>query len=66
VASWMDRVRAWLGNGEHTEEHAEVRRELTAQQLRIKALDAYVEARGSRLDRRRTFVARHPNRRAGD
>jgi hypothetical protein len=63
----MDRFRSWLGvNGEHTEEHASVRRELTAQRTRLRRLDAYVEARSIRHDRRRGMTASHPTRRADD
>ena len=63
----MDRFREWLGiEAGHTEEHVEVRRELTEQQSRIRALDAYVEARTSRKHRRRAVMASHPNRRVTD
>jgi ribosomal protein S15P/S13E len=65
VASLMDHVRSILGLGEHAEEHADVRRELTEQQSRIRRLDAYVEARMGK-DRRRRLTPNHPQRRASD
>ncbi len=67
MASLLDRFRAWLGvNSEHTAEHVDIWHELTEQQTRLRALDAYVEARSSRRDRRRIFTASHPQRRIGD
>jgi hypothetical protein len=67
MPSLIERIREWLApDGADDPEHEEIRRRLAAQQLRITALDAYVQVRGSRLDRRRTFAASHPNRRASD
>jgi hypothetical protein len=67
VASLMDRLRFWLGlDGEHSEEHADLRRELTEQRSRIRRLDAYVEARGYGRDRRRMMTPTHPRRRVTD
>lgn len=63
----MDRVRHWLGiNGQHREEHAEIEREVVAMTTRLKVLDAYVDARGARLERRRMMALEHPNRRVND
>lgn len=62
----MDRIRSALGvNNEHTDEHISIRAELTDQQMRIRALDAYVDARTSRKDRRHVITPHVPDRRHG-
>ena len=63
MPSLMERLRSWLGV-DRTEEHVEVRRQLAAQQMRIKAIDAYIDARGR--DRRRMLTLKHPKRRVTD
>lgn len=66
MARVLDRIRAWLGLEGHTEEHIDVRRELTEQKSRIRALDAYVEARSAKRERRQSYIVPHPQRRAED
>ncbi len=67
MASLMERIRHWLGaDGEHTQEHADLRRDLIAQQTSIRRLDAYIDARGIRSERRRMMTLSHPKRRATD
>jgi hypothetical protein len=65
----MDRFRDLLGVGPDPTDadvKAEMRTDISAHRSRLKVIDAIVEARTPRTDRRRVMVPAHPNRRAGD
>ena len=60
----MTRIRGWF-TSRHGAEHDEIERRLNAQRVRIRRLDAYVDARQAQ-ERRHAFAAGHPGRREED
>ena len=60
----MDRIRQVIGLSAHAEK-AEVQRRLTAQTLRLRRVDADIDAQRAALVPRRIMVG-HPRRRSTD
>jgi len=64
----MTRIRSWLGLPERADpERQAVRQRLADQdrQIRLAVVDAGIDAQRAK-ERRRSFTASHPGRRAGD
>jgi len=65
VPDLLSRIRDWLSTPAHEAEHDEIEWRLDAQRLRIRRLDAYVDARQAK-ERRHAFATGHPGRREKD